>query len=44
MGVIFLWDRYLGGGFEKGRMGLVLKAEESGFLLMEKVVCAKAMG
>lgn len=27
----FLGSGYLGGGFEKGRMGLVLRAEQSGF-------------
>lgn len=42
MGVVLLWRGRLGGGFEEGRMGLVLKAEGNAFLLMEKVLCVKA--
>ena len=41
--VVFLRSGCLGGGFEKGRMGLVLKAGRSGFRLMEKVVCVKVL-
>lgn len=42
-GVAFLRSGWLAGGFGKGRMGLVLKAAESGFLLMEKVVCINVL-